>query len=76
MGKVASTGLQRRPARLGVRAQRQGSINDEAGNRAGSDKLIGFATPPSVVPLPAAGWMLIAGVAGLGAMRRRKCKSA
>lgn len=24
------------------------------------------------VPLPAAGWMLIAGVAGLGAMRRRK----
>jgi hypothetical protein len=57
-------------ARLGVRAQRQGSINDD--DRPGSDKLIGFATPPSVVPLPAAGWMLIAGVAGLGAMRRRK----
>ena len=30
---------------------------------------------PAVVPLPAAGWMLFAGFAGLGAMRRRKAKS-
>lgn len=29
-------------------------------------------TDPSPVPLPAAGWMLIAGVGGLAAMRRRK----
>lgn len=27
---------------------------------------------PGVVPLPAAGWMLIAGIGGLAAMRRRK----
>ena len=27
---------------------------------------------PSAVPLPAAGWMLIASLAGLGAMRRRR----
>ena len=30
---------------------------------------------PPVVPLPAAGWMLLAGVGGLAAMRRRKKKS-
>ena len=29
-------------------------------------------TPPNVVPLPAAGWMLIAGLGAMGAMRRRK----
>lgn len=31
--------------------------------------------PPPVVPLPAAGWLMIAGIAGLGAMRRRKTKA-
>jgi hypothetical protein len=28
--------------------------------------------PPSVIPLPAAGWLLLAGVGGLAAMRRKK----
>lgn len=31
-----------------------------------------FIDDPSPVPLPAAGWMLIAGITGLGAMRRRR----
>jgi hypothetical protein len=31
-----------------------------------------FATAPAPVPLPAAGWMLAASVAGIGAMRRRR----
>lgn len=31
---------------------------------------------PNVIPLPAAGWMLIAGIGGLAAMRRRKDKAA
>ena len=35
-----------------------------------SDTLI--TTPPSPVPLPAGGWMLLAGIGGLMAMRRRK----
>lgn len=38
---------------------------------AGSDKLNYIGTPMSPVPLPAAGWMLIAGMGGLFAMRRR-----
>jgi hypothetical protein len=29
-------------------------------------------TPPPVVPLPAAGWLLIAGIGGLAALRQRK----
>jgi hypothetical protein len=29
-------------------------------------------TPPEVIPLPAAGWLLLAGVGGLAAMRGRK----
>ncbi len=40
----------------------------------------GSATPgtggPSPIPLPAAGWMLIAGIGGLAAMRRRKTVNA
>lgn len=31
---------------------------------------------PNVIPLPAAGWMLLAGLGGLAAMRRRKDKAA
>lgn len=31
-------------------------------------------TDPSPVPLPAAGWMLMAGIAGFGALRRRTSK--
>jgi hypothetical protein len=38
----------------------------------GSDKLLFVAPPVSEVPLPAAGWMLIAGLGGLTALRRRK----
>ena len=40
-------------------------------NAGGSDKLVG--TPDMTpIPLPAAGWMLIAGLGGLAAARRRK----
>lgn len=39
-------------------------------NRGGSSKTEGTVPTPSPVPLPAAGWMLIAGLGGLGAMRR------
>jgi hypothetical protein len=36
-----------------------------------------ISQPPSgVIPLPAAGWMLLAGIGGLAAMRRRKDKAA
>lgn len=30
------------------------------------------STPASVIPLPAAGWMLLAGIGGLAALRRRR----
>lgn len=48
---------------MGVRVQ-------EVGPQGASDKLFGYVslTP---VPLPAAGWLLLAGVGGLAAMRRR-----
>ena len=36
------------------------------------DKLLYVAPHMSAVPLPAAGWMLIAGLGGLAAMKRRK----
>ncbi len=39
---------------------------------AGSDKLTWTGDDMTPVPLPAAGWMLIAAVGGLGAMRRRQ----
>lgn len=55
---------------VGLRFQTVGTLGqDGPGNE--SEKLIG---QPSVspVPLPAAGWMLLAGVGGLAAMRRRK----
>ena len=32
----------------------------------------GLGTPPDPIPLPAAGWLLIAGLGGLAAMKRRK----
>jgi hypothetical protein len=32
----------------------------------------GDPTPPSEVPLPAAGWLMLAGIGGLAALRRRK----
>lgn len=31
--------------------------------------------PPSSVPLPAAGWLLLAGIGGMAAMRRRRTRS-
>ena len=40
----------------------------DAGQRSGLSGVDGFG----VIPLPAAGWLLLAGVGGLAAMRRRK----
>ena len=37
---------------------------------------LSFDYTPAPVPLPAAGWMLIAGIGGLAAMRRRQTKTA
>jgi hypothetical protein len=53
---------------LAVGLRFQSANNDE-----GSDKLVGTpVTPPEVIPLPAAGWLLIGGLAGLAAMKRRR----
>lgn len=53
-------------ARVGMRFR-------DTTNNAGSDKLIGsVVSTPSPIPLPAAGWLLIAGLGGLGAARLRK----
>lgn len=41
-----------------------------ANNESGSDKLVGTPVETPVVPLPAAGWLLIGGLAGLAAMKR------
>ncbi|AXI47009.1 hypothetical protein C1J03_13855 [Sulfitobacter sp. SK012] len=57
--------------RVGLRFQEVG-VGQLGG---GSNKMIGIpGTPPPVneVPLPAAGWMLMAGLGGLAAARRRR----
>jgi len=41
-----------------------------ANNEEGSDKLVGTPVDTPVIPLPAAGWLLIGGLAGLAAMKR------
>ncbi|MEM6409595.1 MAG: NF038132 family protein [Pseudomonadota bacterium] len=43
-----------------------------AGLTVGGDVIIGDPTTPPAVPLPAAGWLLVAGLGGLGVMRRRQ----
>lgn len=53
----------------GVRFQQVTGDANYSGS--GSDKL---NLGPSTVPLPAAGWLLIAAIGGLGAIRRRKSK--
>lgn len=52
---------------LGLRVQEVGP-NGEA-----SDKLVATSTP--VVPLPAAGWLLLGGIGGMAALKRRKKKA-
>jgi hypothetical protein len=49
------------------------SISPDGANIAAAD--LGnceASTPPPVIPLPAAGWLLIAGVGGLAALKRKK----
>lgn len=54
---------------LSMFATQEGSAN--------SATLVGsFIERPAPIPLPAAGWMLIAGLGGLAAMRRQKDKAA
>ena len=54
--------------RIGLRFQSVGTLGQD-GLGGGSEKLVGGVP---VVPLPAAGWLLIAGLGGLAALRRRK----
>lgn len=45
------------------------------GNEAGDVKIQALhfdVVPPNVIPLPAAGWLLLAGVGGMAAMKRRR----
>jgi hypothetical protein len=61
-------------SRVGIRAQSVGA-SDSLEGQDGSTKDInntGVFDAPSPVPLPAAGWMLIAGLGGLAAMGRRR----
>jgi len=56
--------------RIGLRFQSVGDLGlDGLGD--GSEKLISFSTP-TPVPLPAAGWLLLSGLAGIRILRRRK----
>ena len=50
-----------------------GVANDDQGNVFAfiNGQVVGIGGPAPVVPLPAAGWMLIAGLGGLAAMRRK-----
>ncbi len=49
------------------------SYAQASGSKGGLSHTFSLGTPPpSPVPLPAAGWLLLAGIAGMGAMRRRK----
>lgn len=44
-----------------------------SGSKGGLSHTFSLGTPPpSPVPLPAAGWLLLAGIAGMGAIRRRR----
>ncbi len=55
--------------RMGVRATSTGAPGS---GRGGSSKVIGTVPEPSPIPLPAAGWMLLAGLGGIGAVSRLK----
>lgn len=57
-------------SRIGLRFQSVGSL-DMDGLGGGSEKLISVGQQ-AVVPLPAAGWMLISGLAGFGFFGRKK----
>lgn len=47
-------------------------LREDHGGSTGYDVAVtGDAAPASVVPLPAAGWLLLAGLGGLGLMRRK-----
>jgi hypothetical protein len=53
---------------MGLRVQEVGADGEA------SDKLVATATP-GVVPLPAAGWLLLMGIGGLGGASRRRRKA-
>lgn len=46
--------------------------NAGASNVSGQAAIVGGTTPPPAVPLPASAWLLGAGLAGLGALRRAR----
>jgi hypothetical protein len=48
------------------------SISPDGANISASDLGNCEASTPNVIPLPAAGWLLIAGLGGLAAVKRRK----
>jgi hypothetical protein len=74
-----SSGLFSNVLFFGVSLRPQTQPNEEVAARNGNSsnerdqfRVTGLEVTPSVIPLPAAGWLLIAGVGGLAALKRKK----